>query len=133
MMSAVVPGNNGPVTRIARRPRMVGRAPAPVWLGRGILLCMLFLLMSLCHAALLPQPAMAAPVQEKLPIHAVDCAVDIAASTPSTVTVKFLSMVQPAEHSGTSLVAGKPVLAPAASAPVDLPAERRARLQVFLI
>lgn len=106
---------------------------APAWLGRGILLCTLFLLMSICHAAVLPGPASAAPVQEKAPVHAVDCAIDIAASTPSTAAAKFLWSAQQAGHAVAPTAIGEPVIGPPAPAPADPPAVRRARLQIFLI
>lgn len=119
--------------RVAPRPRVAGRTIASVWLGRGMLFTMLFLLLSICHGAVLPGQTMAAPSQEHLPVHVPDCAVDVEAAAPSPLPTKVMPSAQPVRDPLALALRIEPLSGLPDAVPVDSPAVRRARLQLFLI
>lgn len=133
MMPTFMAGRYDPTRQIAPRACAVGRVVPPVWLGRVLLLSALFVLMAICHGALLPAPAMAAAAQEHLPVHTLDCAVDIEAAAPFPATAKFVSSAYPATDIVVIASTVQAVVWSPDAYPVDPPAVRRARLQVFLI
>ena len=121
------------VPRFASSVRGVGCAAAPAWVGRGLLVTALFVLMSICHGAMLPGQAAAASLQEHVPVHALDCATDVKAAAPSSIVAKFLPAVQLMGDAAALASVVEPPVEPASLASTEPPAVRRARLQVFLI
>ena len=117
-----------------RRPRAAWRHP--------LAMSLLFLLLSLFHGVVMAGATgtavpLAEPVEfaahDRIPAHAVDCAVDLEAAAPSASVIRAPWIALPPALPASAPAWEPPTVGPPAAAAIGSPGERRALLQIFRI